>query len=282
MTEKLEALKQLAETLPKEVQANALGLVERMGTKIEGIGDNPIEWRPENLRVVQPSSDRSKLPKGSQIGSILLGEKQATQPLKNIPIRIWNSRQMWSPDKDENKLLCFSPDGNIGYKYGLCKDCQYGKFDEEAGKSACNKGKTILGITEDLTTIFTATFSKTNYQNGLQWEKLMKKAGVATFKRVYELRTETSKKYKNVESLLVETQNQNTPAEHLAFLESLFNKFNEDRKIYLQKFEETVRLKREDVALLVDHSKSTDGNELPATQALPTPEQATMAKKYEL
>lgn len=280
MSEKLEALKKLAENLPKEVKGNASSLVDRMGTKIEGIGDNPIEWRPENLRVVQPSSDRSKLPKGTPIGAIMLGEKVADQPLKSIPIRVWNSRQMWSPDKDENRLICFSPDGLVGSKYGLCKDCQYGKFDEEAGRSACNKGKTFLSVTSDLSTVFSTTFTKTNYQNGNQWAQMMTKARVAPYKRVYELKTKTSEKYKNVEALLVDTQNESTPVEQIPFLEALFEKFDEDRKAYLKKFEETVRSRQENVPLLQD--SSTQKEEVVTQEALPTPEQSSMAKKYEL
>lgn len=250
-----------------------------MGHKIEGIGDNPIEYRPENLKVVQPSSDRSKLPKGSQIGSILLGEKQVSQPLKTIPLRIWDSRQMWSPDKDENKVLCWSPNGKVGSKYGLCKDCSFGKFDEEANRSACNKQKTVLGVTDDLSMMFTTTFAKTNYQNGAGWVKMMTKAGVAPFRRVYEMKTETSKKYKNVESLLVDTQNQVTPDGYLPFLEALFIKINEDREQHLIKFEEMVR-SRQDVPALQDKSATDDA--VTTTEALPSPEQSTLAKKYQL
>lgn len=251
-----------------------------MGQKIEGIGDTPIEWRPENLKVIQPSSDRSKLPRGTQIGSILLGEKEAKQPLKTIPIRMWDSRQMWSPDKDEAKVLCWSPDGKLGSKYGLCKDCQYGKFDTETNRSACNKQKTVLSITDDLSTVFTTTFSKTNYKNGFDWGKMMTKAGVAPFRRVYELKTETSKKYKNVESLLVDTQNQVTPAEHLTFLEAMFTKVNADREAYLKKFEEVTRSRQVEHPVLEDRSGVAD-----SVQTLPAPatsEQSVLAKKYEL
>lgn len=279
MSDKLEAIKKLAENLPKEVKASAQALVERMGTKIEGIGDNPIEWRPENLRVVQPSSDRSKLPKGTPIGAIMLGEKEAKQPLKSIPIRMWNSRQMWSPDKDENRLLCFSPDGLVGSKYGLCKDCQYGKFDEEAGRSACNKGKTVLALTTDFSTVFSATFTKTNYQNGNQWAQMMTKARVAPYKRIYELKTKTSEKYKNVEALLVDTQNETTPVEYLPFLEALFEKFDDDRKIYLKRFEETIRLKQDTTPLLPSPDQ---GDNVKALEAPATTQQSEMAKKYEL
>jgi hypothetical protein len=208
---KLEELKKLADTLPKEVKGNAAALINLMGQKIEGIGDQAIEYRPPMLRVVQPSSDRSKLPKGTPIGALLMGEAVAPQPLEVIPIRMWDSRQMWSPDKDEGRLLCSSPDGVLGYIGKNCKECEFARFDKEANRSACNKVKTVLAITADLSNVFIVNFTKTNYANGREWGDLMKKALVAPFKRVYSLKTETNSKFKNVESLKVETVNKKYP-----------------------------------------------------------------------
>lgn len=281
MEPKLQELKQIADKLPAAVKGNAVALVERMGQKIEGIGDDSIEYRPPMSRVVQPSSDRSKLPKGANIGTILIDDKIMEQPVKVIPLRMWDSRQLWSPDKDEAKVLCYSPNGKIGSKYGLCKDCKFGKFDPEANRSACNKGKTFLNITADLSTMFVTTFYKTNYKHGTEWSKKMAKAGVAPFKRVYEMMTETSKEYKNVESLLVNIPDkqaeQATPAEHLPFLENLFNKISEDREAYLKRFEENVN-RNPATPALEDKSDET----VPGQEALPTPEQTSLAKSYEL
>jgi hypothetical protein len=48
----LEKLTELAQAIPSgPVQVNALELLERMGTVIEGIGDRPIEWRPPVLEA---------------------------------------------------------------------------------------------------------------------------------------------------------------------------------------------------------------------------------------
>lgn len=262
-----------------------MALVERMGQKIEGIGDESIEYRAPMSRVVQPSSDRSKLPKNANIGSILIDDKVADQPVRTIPIRMWDSRQLWSPDKDDAKVLCYSPNGKIGSKYGLCKDCQFGKYDPEANRSACNKGKTYMNITTDLSTVFVTSFYKTNYKFGNEWARKMAKLGVAPFKRVYEMTTETSKEYKNVESLIVnipdKPADQVTPVEYIPFLEALFTKITDDREAYLKRFEETVNSRAQNVPALEDKSTSTE-NSIPASQALPTPEQVSQAKGYEL
>lgn len=277
----LEQLKELAEKLPKEVQANAINLVTRMGEVIEGIGDRPVEWRPSNLRVVQPSSDRSKLPKGTPIGAILFGEEVAQQPLKTIPFSIWNARQYWSPDKDEARMICSSPDAVFGYIGKYCKDCDYGTFNKELNRSECNKVKTVMSITADLSTIFTANFSKTNYMNGSDWEKLMKKAGVAPYKKIYQLQTQTNSKYKNVESLTVETHNENTPEAYLPFLEALFTKIRADKETYKINFYEMVKNKTASMALL-GSSEDDVPAVLVAPQAESNDQQSSMAKKYQM
>lgn len=255
-----------------------------MGQKIEGIGDEAIEYRAPMSRVVQPSSDRSKLPKSAGIGTILIDDRVAEQPVKVIPLRMWDSRQLWSPDKDEAKVLCYSPNGKLGSKYGLCKDCSFGKYDPEANRSACNKGKTFMNITADLTTLFVTSFYKTNYKFGTDWSKKMAKAGVAPFKRIYEMTTETSKEYKNVESLLVnipdKVTDQSTPAEYVPFLEGLFNKITDDREAYLKRFEEMVNSRPQNNAMLED--KTTSGEVIPALESAPTADQVDKAKSYQL
>jgi hypothetical protein len=284
MDQKLVDLKNLAEKLPKGAKENAVALVERMGQKIEGIGDESKGWRAPSSRVVQPSSDRSKLPKNAGIGTILIDDRVEQQPLKTIPLRMWDSRQLWSPDKDDAKILCYSPNGKVGSKYGICASCQFGKFDVETNRSACNKGKTFINIKADLSDVFMTTFYKTNYKNGTSWSKLMTKAGVAPFKRVYEMKTETSKEYKNVESLLVnvpdKTSEAITPDEYIPFLEALFLKITEDREQHLKNFEEMVANKGSEVAMLED--KTVAGEDGVAIESLPTPEQSSMAKKYTL
>lgn len=279
--ENLQQLQDLATALPKGAKEAALALVGKMGQKISGIGDRDIEWRPDNLKIVQAVSDRSKLPKNANIGALVLGEKVLDQPIGVIPLRIWDTRQYWSPDQTEAKLLCSSPDNVLGYIGKYCKDCEFAKFDVEANRSACNKSKTALVITEDLANVFLINFSKTNYSNGVDFANLMKKAGVATYRRIYSLQTETSKKFKNVEALLVNPKG-STDDKVLDFVELLFNRFSEDRKEHLKVFHEMILNKRQDQVMLGAPADSVPDSHLieaPAENKV-VGKQAEMAKKY--
>lgn len=281
--ENLEKLQELANALPAAVATNAQALLLKMNQKISGIGDRDVEWRPETVKVVQAVSDRSKLPKNANIGALVLGEKVLDQPTAVIPLRIWDTRQYWSPDQTEAKLLCSSPDAVLGYIGKYCKDCEFAKFDVEAKRSACNKSKTALVITEDLASVFLINFSKTNYTNGVDWVNLMKKAGVATFRRSYTLATETSKKFKNVEALMVGTKGYVTD-DKLVFLEALFDRFSADRKEHLKVFHEMILNKKQDqVALAAPEDTVPDSNLIEAPKAdVVTGKQSELAKKYSI
>lgn len=235
-----DVLAELAKALPEEFAVKANELVEKMGQKIEGVGDGTIEWRVPYMRVVQGTSDRSKLPRGSGIGDIIVGEVNLGKELSVIPIRSYVSRQMWSPDQNETRILCSSPDAKVGFRYGNCNACNFGKFDTERNKSDCNKMVTVIGISADLSTMFITNFSKTNYAHGNDWMGLMRKANVAPYKRTYTLHTETSKKSKNVEALLAENGTAVAP-ELIPFLEELFKKVTEHREDTLTAHYEAIK-----------------------------------------
>lgn len=237
----LENLKALAEKLPEEFKNNALDLIERMGSVIEGIGDEGIAWRPPMLRLVQGTTDRSSIPRGTAIGDFVLGEDKVERPMKFIPLFMHTGRQYWSPDQNENKILCSSPDGKMG-RLGECKDCVHGKWDEEAKKSDCGRVKHALAITVDLKDIFAVNFAKTNYASGMDFESLMKKAGVSSYRRVYELDSQTNSKVKNVENYSVKPAAEKAaPAELLEFLSELFKVVQAERKESLEAFYTYVR-----------------------------------------
>lgn len=252
----LDKLKVLASELPESVKGNAEALVERMGEVIEGISDKPLEWRPSFLKVMQGTSDRSKTPKGATIGSLILGEEVVEAPYPVIPIRTFTTRQKWNPDPEVNKIECQSPDGETGFKFGKCKLCEFQKFDEEAGRTACNKTITVLQISGDLSKIFTANFSKSNYSKGTDWQKAMKMAGVAPYKRTYRLKSETSSKSKNVELLVAETYaGNNTDKALWPFLEELSFISGEDRKQHLRAFQEYIENKASSMPALENHEQ---------------------------
>jgi hypothetical protein len=243
----LDSLKELAVALPESHKQNALDLLERMEAVVEGIGDEPIKWRALLLKLIQASTDRSKLPKGVGAGDFMLGEDKIDQPTKVIPLYIGNGRQYWSPDKDEAKLLCSSPDAKVGYIGLDCAKCQYSQFNEETRKSECSKIKQMLVIAEDFSDIFFINFAKTNYAIGTEFETLMKKAGVAPYRRVYQLSSKTNAKYKNVESFVVEPAPGDTKivaTELVDFLKELFEVVREERKDTLDKFYDFIKIRR--------------------------------------
>lgn len=276
----LTKLKELASVIEGTRGDNARALVERMGEIIEGIGDKPMEWRPGTIKLVQGTSDRSKLPKGANIGSIVLGEEILPQPYEVIPIRTWMSRQYWDPNPDNAKMLCNSPDNLVGYQYGECKSCPYSKFDSESNKSQCNKNISVLSISRDLSQVFLTNFAKTGYMNGMDWKGLMVKAGVAPYKRVYALSSGTSTKSKNVELLKAEAiANNRVDGPELAFIEELFRISDLDRKQMIVNFYEYVKNRAKnvdhaleapaDVVFLSDDSNVTDVEEKVPTEAKP-------------
>lgn len=286
----LERLAELAKELPANYKEAATTLVERMGEVIEGLGDKPVEWRPSTLKLVQATSDRSKLPKGANIGSLILGEEIVKQPLKVIPLRYWTSRQYWNPDMDKQGMICSSPDGERGFKYGECRACPYSKFDEEKNKSQCNKTITVLAVTEDLSNIFFINFSKTNYTNGMDWTSLMRKAGVAPHKRVYELSAETSKKAKNVEVIKVENcegDDSKVNEKILAFVNELFTISGEDRKASLVKFAEYMEARKSNALLEAPDTHTVEllpaaEDDAPAAEAPAAEAPAKGSGKYKL
>jgi hypothetical protein len=260
MSKNFETLAALAKDLPVSHKANALALVEQMGLVIEGLSDKPMEWKPATLKLVQATTDRSKLPKGATIGSVILGENIVVTPLKIIPLRVYTTRQLWHSDPAAATMICSSPDAMTGFRYGSCKVCPNSKFDEIEKRSACNKSLTIVSVTEDLSSIFITNFSKTNYANGLDWQMLMKKAGVSPYKRIYEISSGTSPKVKNVEILKVEpVTGQNVVSDKiLPFVEELFRLSGEDRVTSLANFYDYIENKKDMSQLQITGSEASD------------------------
>lgn len=290
----LEKLAELAKAIDGENGSNAADLVERMGEVIEGIGDKPIEWRPDTLKLVQGTSDRGKLPKGAGIGSIVVGEDILDQPTQVIPIRLWTSRQYWNPDPEKAQMLCSSPDGIAGFNYGDCKLCPYSKFDQENNRSQCNKTLTFLLLSANLDRLFFANFSKSAYSQGMDFSGLIKKAGVSPFKRVYNLSSMTSPKSKNVEVLKAEpVVGVKIEGAALAFVEELFRITSEDRKEALERFHEGIKARKANnllagpdehtITLIAADEDASDG-EAAATvigdEAVEAPEAKKTGKKY--
>lgn len=289
----LDSLKNLASELPKGYKESATSLINRMEEVIEGIGDEPIRWKPGMLRLVQGTTDRSSIPKGTAIGDMLVGETKIEQPLKFIPLRMWTGRQYWDPDPNESRLICSSPDGKMGFTFGDCSTCPHAVFNEETRRSDCGKTKNAMVILSDLSEIFIITFAKTNYRVGMDLESLLKKAAVSPYRRAYGLSTTTNANYKNVENYALEILGPNDRVVDEAlvpFLSELFTIVGEDRKEALAKFYEHVTAKLEAAKRAALEAPSTDAAdaviEIPANGEAKVgamsaePEVSDMAKNY--
>lgn len=274
----------LAGALPESISQNALDLLERMGAVVEGVGDEDISWKPQIMKVVQATTDRSSLPKGTSIGDLVIGDEKMETPLQFIPIRMWDSRQMWSPDKDDNRILCWSPDAKLGMTGVECRKCPEQVWDETEGKVNCTKNKSVLCVSADFRHLFQVNFSKSNYSQGMEFQGLLKKAGVAPFRRMYTMTTESSKKVKNVEALCVlpvSLPEGNVAPEIRPFLEALFAQISTDRKAHLDDFTLIASTRAQQARLAAPAEESSQGL-IESTAEEPTAEQAATATKYTL
>jgi len=282
-------LKKIAEKLPKELKANAQALIARMEEVVEGIGDDPIRWKPLTLKLVQGTTDRSSIPKGTAIGDFILGEQKLEQPMKFIPLRIWEGRQYWSPDQNESRLICSSPDGKLGYIGNYCNQCPHAKFDEVARKSECGKTQNVLAIFPDLSDVFMVSFAKTNYKTGMDLKQNATKAGVHLYRRVYGLSSDTNSQYKNVENYSLEilgADERITPDPLVEFLKELFDLVTEDRREGVDKFHELVLARREMAALAAPEQSTQNVVLLTSDETTgenqPSPEVSELAKNYQV
>ena len=240
MTNENAHLMALAEKLPAPFKDNARALVTKMSTVIEGIGDEGVHWKPGFLRLVQGTTDRSSIPKGTAIGDMVIGETRIEAPLFFYPIRLFKERQLWDPDQNNAKMLCNSPDAKMGYIGIECKACPKSKWVDGEG-TECNQVISLLAITADLTDIFKITFSKSGYKVGVELEGLMKKAGVEPYKRKYGLSSTTNPNAKNVEMFKIELPDaaaRKAPEDVLGFLKALFDQVSSDRTKMLTSFYE--------------------------------------------
>ena len=292
----LDTLAALAAELPQPYKDSAEGLVNRMGAILEGIGDDGVVWRAQTVRLVQGTSDVSKLPDGAKIGSILHGEDILAQGTKIIPLRSYDNRQFWSQDISESKLLCSSPDAVLGFIGKQCKSCEHSVYDEQEKSIDCNKVKVFMVVTADLSDIFLMNFAKTQYKVGNEWQGLQKKAGVAPYRRVYDLKSSVGKAFKNVAQFEISTIDDEslkaTPSVILPFVTELFNQVGADRKLYVENFHKMILMRKENPAL--SHSGSADSEVVmigtnvntAQSQALPASSGETstspLAKKYSM
>jgi len=278
------------EGLPEELKANALALVDTMSTLVEGIGDEGMAWKPPFLRLVQGTTDRSSIPKGTGIGDFVLGESKLDKPLEFIPLRLWTARQYWNPDQTKSNMLCWSPDALLGYVGVECKTCPFQVWKEDAaGNSGADCGKVLglLAITTDLSKIFTVNFAKSSYTAGMELQSAMKKAGVTSYLRQYGLTAVTSPKAKAIEIFKVEVlddKKRRTPPELVPFLKALFDIATADRKASIEAFYTDARARAASGITLLAAPSETPALAAPSENAVPVEAAAVspMSKNYKV
>lgn len=243
------AIKAAIEGLTGAHRQNALDLVERMESTIEGIGDRERGWAPPFLKLIQPTT--GDVPDGASAGSLVVGDevllKKKGDALTLIPLRVWDSRQYWDPDPNNAQQLCNSPDAKTGYTYGNCFQCPYGKWVDDK-PAPCGKSKSFLAITSDFAHIVQINFAKSNFKFGKDWEGLLKRASVSPYRRAYAMTTEKAAKAPTYNMKVAPADVRPEP-EHLDFLQALFAKIGDDRKAMLDNFYEGVAARKERKAL---------------------------------
>jgi len=274
-------LRPIAEALPAAYRVNANSLLDKMGAVIEGIGDDGIEWKPPFLRLVQGTTDRSSIPRGTGIGDFVIGESAVERPLKFIPLRLWQGRQYWNPDQTKSNMLCYSPDAKVGSFGDDCRACPYARWEGEE-KAACTKVYGILGLTADMSELFTANFAKSSYGAGMDLHKYMKQAGVDPYRRMYGLTSATSSTAKNIEVFKVEAlsdKERNTDQAVLPFVRALFDYTGASRKALVEAFYLEVENKKQKGLFLPKPEVSTD---TPALAAPVSESASPLAKSYSM
>lgn len=242
--EELKYFTELATAIPDEAKrANALALLERMSTCIEGVGDRPITWLPTQIKILQNMSNMDNItaddPRAVAAGAIVANNHVLPQGTKVIPLMFWNGRSFWDPDPNNNRKLCSSPDAKMGWAHGNCFECVYSKAAEGEQIPPCTKEFVFLVIAEDLSDIYRVTFAKSQYRNGMDWSKEITASRTHPYKRIYSLVTEASEKKKTIKVLRAKMEDVRTATfapEVTAFLEAMFKKQLNDRKNYLESY----------------------------------------------
>jgi len=229
--------------LPDPLRANAQALFKEMTEVRVGLGDREMRWSPTPLRIVQAMTNTDAIEGDAKKGALVLGASVASSPVRVHILRIWDSRALWNSDLNNPSVVCQSPDGKTGWRFGSCRDCDNSKFHDDT-PPACRQQKTFLTITEDLRHIVRIDLSRTQLRIGMELEKRLNKMSGIPFERVFELKSKKHEKNQAVYVLdPIRTDDYSAP-EVSAFLDALFSLFAERRREEIQSFYQ----KREDYA----------------------------------
>lgn len=246
--EEYQNLAALANAIKDETKrTNALGLLERMNTVIEGMGDRPITWLPTQIKILQSMSDMDKInaddPRDKVAGSLVAGNRVIPQGTKVVPLMFGTARSLWDKNTENTRKLCSSPDGKVGWVYGTCNTCPHSKGVDAESLPACNKEIVFFAMAEDLSDMYRLNFAKTAYRSGMDWTKEIQQARTNPYTRTYSLNGESYEKKKTIKIIKANLESVRTNAtdpDVLAFLAAMATKQIADRKNFLVQYHKSV------------------------------------------
>ncbi len=183
----------------KALRANAMALAEEMSSVVEGLGDNDKIWYPSRLRLIQQSTILSDLENGddAKIGGYVVGNKYIGNEIPVHVIRTWNSRTLMDEDIDKHNVICTSTDAKNGTKYGQCRTCKFGRYEE--GKiTPCRSNSVYIMVSADLRHVLQYEFYRTSTEAGKALNKLLTMEGNDFWKMQVTFKSKANEKKKNV------------------------------------------------------------------------------------
>lgn len=232
----IDQIKAAAAKLENEtLRNNAEALIARMTSTSQGIGDEIRRWHPSNLRIVQATTDVDSIDGDVRPGDLVYGNVKAPKDARVFLLRAWDSRTMWNPDLNIKSIMCSSPDGKVGWRFGDCKSCENGKF-QDGTPSLCRQQKSFLAVTEDFSDIVVIHLSRTQLSIGRDLESKLRKMATLPYMRLFALQTKKSEKSKAI-SVLDPVRTDDYANDNAGqFLTALFDYFVAERRDELAYF----------------------------------------------
>lgn len=237
-----------AQALTDEAQrANALALIAEMDEVQEGIGDNPIFWRPTPLKVTQAMTDEASVDGDYKSGDFIIGNKPVGKSMNVYVLRTFDSRAYFDEALENKRVVCSSPDAKDGWRYGDCRSCVYGKY-VEGQKTPCRMQKSFWVISTDFRHVCRVDLSRTALNAGREWESRLRKLSGPLYRRQFELNSRKHEKHAKVNVLEAVRTDLSADDIQNEFLKELFAFFAEWRKNELVSHRESVAERAQRIA----------------------------------
>lgn len=185
-----EALKTIAAENP-ELREKLEELALYAVARVEGIaGDRGVQI--PNVSVRQQMTKSESLPGDVKVGELYTKQKVIGPELVFVPLYAHFKRVRFVQGQDRPE--CYSDDGVIGSKWGVCARCAHGRY-VEGERAGCSSGYAFSVVSDDFTNLYQIDFIKTSSKTG---KRLMNLASSphGIFKYSFRLSTEKVKNAK--------------------------------------------------------------------------------------